>query len=137
MKNKTPLLLIEQAIMLLILILAGALCLRLFAWSDASAAENKNRDNAILQLQSAAEVLKYHHGDFSAAAKTHGGHTSLEQWHITFDANWRQTDGDPAFQLRAIRQQAPPYLGCALLELLEPNGTVLEALTVCWQEDAP
>ena len=137
MKNKTPLLLIEQTIMLLILIVAAALCLRIFAWSDARATDNQNRDNAILQLQSAAEVLKDHQGDFSAAAKNHGGTADLTQWHIAFDAGWSQTNGDAAYQLLATHQDAPSYLGCALLEISDSNGTVLETLTVCWQEDAP
>lgn len=137
MKQKTSLILIEQAIMLLVLAVAAALCLRVFAWSDARAEENHSRDQALLQLQSAAEVLKQHHGDFSAAVRTHGGGVYDGQWRINFDDTWEQTDTAQAYQLRAVRQENRPYLGSALLEAVCPDGSVLAAITVSWQEAAP
>lgn len=137
MKHKTALLLIEQAVMLLILAVAAALCLRVFAWSDDRAAENYSADQAMLQLQSAAEVLKQYHGDFSAAAQSHGGTVHGGQWQIIFDSTWAQSDTVQGYRLRALRQDSGTYLGSALLEITDPSGTVLGSLTVSWQEVSP
>ena len=71
MKRNASLALIEQVIMLLILILAAALCLRAFSWSDKQSLYYKDRDRAMVEVQSAAEVLKAYRGDFSAAAAIH------------------------------------------------------------------
>ena len=80
MKKNASLALIEQVIMLLILILAAALCLRAFAWSDKQSLYYRDRDRAMVELQSAAEVLKAHSGDFSAAAASYGGSATQTQW---------------------------------------------------------
>ncbi len=137
MKHKTSLVLIEQAVMLLILAVAAALCLRVFAWSDTRATENHSKDQALLQLQSAAEVLKDHHGDFAAAAQAHGGSVHNDTWQIAFDSTWTQTNAAQAYLLRAVRQDTDAYLGSARLEITDDNGVLLEALTVCWQEASP
>lgn len=137
MKHKTALLLIEQAVMLLILAVAAALCLRVFAWSDTRATANYNKDQALVQLQNAAEVLKQYRGDFSAAVQTHGGSVHNDTWQITFDSTWAQTDTAQVYLLRAVRQDAASYLGSARLEMTDHNGVLLESLTVCWQEASP
>lgn len=137
MKHKTSLVFIEQAVMLLILAVAAALCLRVFAWSDTRATENHSKDQALLQLQSAAEVLKHHHGDFAAAAQTHGGSVHNDTWQIPFDSTWKQSDTTQTYLLRAVWQDTGSYLGSARLEITDCNGIVLESLTVCWQEASP
>ena len=77
--------------MLLILILAAALCLRAFAWSDKQSLYYRDRDRGMVELQSAAEVLKAHGGDFSAAAASYGGSATQTQWVLEFDENWNIT----------------------------------------------
>ncbi len=137
MKGKTALTLIEQSIMLLILALAAALCLQAFVWADARSRQNTARDQALTQLQSAAEVLKAHSGDYYAAAETYGGMADRGQWMICWDENWVQTQYPGAFQLHAVSEDTQTdYLGSALLELRQEDA-VLCSLTVCWQEVAP
>ena len=136
MKKNASLALIEQAIMLLILAAAAALCLRLFAWADTRSLENTRKDQALVQLQSAAETLKSHKGDFSAAAQAHGGRVENGQWLLYFDGQWTTDAQDHAFYLQA----APlitnnPYLGAALLEVFQKDGHLLGSLEIYWQED--
>lgn len=137
MKGKTALTLMEQSIMLLILALAAALCLQAFVWADNHSKENTYRDQALTQLQSAAEVLKAHGGDYDSAAKTYGGTADRSQWLICWDENWTQTQHPGFFQLRAIAQDTQTdYLGTALVELRQ-GDTLLCSLTVSWQEVEP
>lgn len=135
MKGKTSLTLIEQAIMLLVLALAAALCLRAFVWADTYSKENSHRDRAMTQLQNAAEVLKANHGDLSAAAETLGGQAEEGVWTIFWDENWVQSQSPDAFRLQATPQDSETnFLGRALLELRQQDGTVLGSLQIAWQE---
>lgn len=136
MKKNASLALIEQAIMLLILAAAAALCLRLFAWADTRSLENTRKDQALVQLQSAAETLKSHKGDFSAAAQAHGGRVENGQWLLYFDGQWAADAQDPAFYLQATPLEInSPYLGAALLEVFQQDGHLLGSLEIYWQED--
>lgn len=137
MKGKTALTLMEQAIMLLILALAAALCLQAFLWADTQSRQNSSRDRALTQLQSTAEVLKAHNGDFSAASATYGGQAENGQWQIFWDENWAQAQTPDTYRLLAVSQDShSPYLGSAVLTLLQ-DDTELCSLTVCWQEVLP
>ena len=138
MKGKSALALMEQAIMLLILAIAAALCLQAFVWSDANSKESNNRDRAMVQLQSAAEILKAYRGDMDAAAGVFGGQTDENGWTVCWNENWEQTDAPGAYQLCAASEHSQiDYLGCADLELKQEDGTVLGSLQVCWQEVLP
>lgn len=127
MKNKAPLALIEQLIMLLILAVAAAVCLRVFLWADRQADENSRLDGALQQVQNTAEVLKSTSGDLDAAAKIVGG--SLQ------DGLWLQQH--PDYTVKVI----PTESGTALLGMArviaEVDGTPITELTVCYQEVAP
>ena len=137
MKGKTALTLMEQAIMLLILALAAALCLQAFAWADTQSRQNSSRDQALTQLQNAAELLKAHSGDLSAASASYGGHAQDGQWLVFWDENWIQTPSADTYRLHASLQNSHiPNLGSAVLTL-QQNNTELCSLTVCWQEVAP
>lgn len=137
MKGKTALTLIEQSIMLLVLALAAALCLQAFVWADAHSRQNTARDQALIQLQNTAEILKAYNGDYTAAADAYGGTAEDGQWLLCWDENWVQTSYPDVFQLQAVSQDAQSdYLGSALLELRQ-GETPLCSLTVCWQEVTP
>lgn len=125
MRNKAPLMLIELTVMLLILALAAALCMQGFAWADTQAQNNARKDRALVELQSAAEVLQACSGDLQAAVALHGGVLEQGNWTILLE------DGTV---LRAVPEQAAlPNLGTARLEA-EYNGAQLLQLQVCWQE---
>ena len=59
MKNKAPLTMIEQVIMLLVFTLAAALCLQAFTAANQSSKAYAARDRAATQAQSTAEALKH------------------------------------------------------------------------------
>lgn len=138
MKRNASLSLIEQAIMLFVLTLAAALCLQAFVWSDNQSLHYTNRDRAVMQLQSAAEILKAHSGDFSAAAASYGGSVDDTQWVLDFDENWNITDGTGTYRICATAIASDTeYLGSATLAVQPTDDDILAQLTVSWQEVAP
>ncbi len=68
MKSKSPLVMLEQLIMLLVFALAAAMCLQAFALADSQSKTTIARDAAIIEVQQAAEVIKYCGGDMKRAA---------------------------------------------------------------------
>lgn len=135
MKQKASLALMEQVIMLLVFALAAALCLQAFLWADTHSLENTHRDRALIELQSAAEVLKQHKGDFSAAAASHGGVVENGVWTLSYSGDWLRSDADEVFYLRATPESLETdYLGGAALEITQADGKPLASLTVYWQE---
>lgn len=123
MKHRTPLVLIELTVMLLVFSLAAVLCLQGFAWADAQSVEECRKDQAMQQLQNAAELLK-------------SGQKLPET--LLFDENWQQVSEDPAFTLRLTPvEQEIPYLATARLEITKADGSALGELTVSWQEVSP
>ena len=138
MKRNASLALIEQVIMLLILIVAAALCLRAFVWSEKQSLYYTERDRAITELQSTAEVLKACDGDFSAAAASYGGKATQTQWVLDFDKNWNITETSGTYQICATAIVCEDdYLGSATLTVRPADGDAFTALTVSWQEVAP
>lgn len=122
MKNRTPLVLIELTVMLLVFALAAALCLQGFIWANGTSLEESHKDQAFLQLQNAAELLK-------------AGKALPEA--VCFDENWQQTQEAPAFILRITpMEQQIAYLATAHLEITKADGTSLGELTVSYQEVA-
>jgi hypothetical protein len=138
MKRNASLALIEQVIMLLILIVAAALCLRAFAWSDQQSLHYTDRDRAMVELQSAAEILKAHSGDFSAAAASYGGRATQTQWVLDFDENWNITATSGTYRICATAIACDvDYLGSATLTVQPVVGDIFAELTISWQEVAP
>lgn len=138
MKKNASLALTEQVIMLLILIFAAALCLQAFAWSDKQSLHYKDRDRAMVEVQSAAEVLKAHSGDFSAAAAAYGGSATKTEWTLDFDENWNITETSGAYRMCAAAVACDvDYLGSAVLTVQPIDGDSFVELTISWQEVAP
>lgn len=134
MRSKAPLALIEQAVMLVVFALAAVLCLKAFMWSDLRSAENAQADRALLQVQSAAEILKNSRGNCPTAAGIMGGTWDGTCWSIRYDENWNETDGEAVYLLVATPlDTAEKYLGGAQVEVLKED-TSLALLTVNWQE---
>lgn len=137
MKNKAPLALMEQTLMVLIFALAAAFCLRAFVWADVTSRKNAARDRALLQAQSAAEILKSRTGDYAASAALFGGRLQDGAWHVGYDAQWNETAGDPVYDLWVLPgQSGQDYLATASVEVLDADGERLVLLPVSWQEVA-
>lgn len=135
MKSKAPLALMEQAIMILVFALAAALCLRAFALSDRISRQNEARDQAVLQAESAAEVLKQVRGDFPRAAGILGGVWEDGVWSISYGPDWQITSDASAYCLQALPQDSgSPLLGEAQIRV-EDSEDILFTLNVCWQKE--
>ena len=101
MRSKAPLTMLEQAIMLLVFALAAVLCLQAFVWADSASKDIADMDAALIQAQSAAEVLKGCRGDMEKAVGIHGGTWDGQVWTVHFDKDWQQTPEQDTYQLTA------------------------------------
>ena len=123
MRNKAPLALLEQILMLLIFALAAVICLRVFLWSDDTSRHSARRDDALIHAQTVAETVKAHGGDFTAAAAAL--HGTVEDGALVV------TQED--YTLRTEKEVPAPYLGRAEI-VVEAGGEVLFTLPIAWQE---
>ena len=138
MKNKAPLSTIELMIMVLVFALASAACLRAFTWADAQSRHNEARDFAILHAENAAETVKHTQGDLANACSLFGGSLTGSVWTVYYDEQWQQAATPQRYTLSVLPQTSgQPYLGQAIVKVLQDNGTVLAELSICWQEVYP
>lgn len=104
-RSKAPLALMEQAVMLAVFALAAVLCLQAFVWANDTSRYISDADQALLQAQNAAEVLKNQGGDMAhalpAAAEMLGGRVEQGLWYILYDEDWQAVPDweDAAFVL--------------------------------------
>lgn len=137
MKSKATLILIELSVMLLVFVVAAALCMQAFAWAEETSVNSDDRSRAIAAAQSAAERIKYCRGDFETVAQAGGGEWNGSLWQLNLDENWQETDQSPAFVLQAQPMDTTEqYLGGAEITVLR-NGQSIASLSVYWQEVAP
>lgn len=122
MRSKTPLVLTELIIMLLVFTLAAGLCLRAFLWADETSRRSARADAALTAARNAAELTKHHKGDLATAAAEYGG---------TYDGeSWSFTAGEITVTVTLLPTH-DPLLGLARVTAGET------ALTAAWQEELP
>ena len=122
MKNKTPLVIMEQTIMILVFALAAAVCMRVFVYSDNLSRYNGQRDDAVIIAQNAAEMLKRSNGELRTP--------------IYYDENGRQISEreNAAYQLNVTGgESGDPKLWTAKVEVIRSDNTVLFELPVAGQ----
>ena len=125
MKNKAPLPLMEQLIMILVFALTAALCLQGFSLADRISRRQQARQEAVILAQNTAELLKYTHGDYDSIAAQQNGEWDEQCLTIFYD-------GDK--QLHIIPQETTsPFLGSAQIRVTHLEDILFE-LTVSWQE---
>lgn len=125
---------IEQAIMLLVFALAAVLCLRAFVWADTTSKDIAARDQALIQAQNAAEVLKSCAGDGEMAVELYGGAWDGQVWTVRFDAQWEQTEKTDEYLLVAgLAEGESPNLGTVNIRVFREE-TCLAQLDTAWQE---
>ena len=136
MRNKASLTLLELAVMLLVFALAAVLCLRAFVWADAASKELAAKDQALIQAQNAAEVLKHCAGDGEAAAELYGGDWDGQVWTVHFDEHWQQTAKTDEYLLVGIPiHAAQENLGTAIVRVFQDETCLVRWENhVAWQE---
>jgi len=136
MKNKAPLALMEQLIMLLVFALAAALCLQVFVYASQVSRQCETRSNAAEAVQNAAEITKTCQGNTDLIASYLGGSASPDGWQLFYDADWEASDTQHAsFRvLIAPEETDSPALGGARIRAVEGTETLFE-IAVYWQEE--
>lgn len=138
MKNRAPLTLMEQIVMLLVFSLAAAVCVRAFVLADGVSRENAARDQAALKAESVAEVYKACRGDGALAAKKLGGTVERGAWVTLWSAAWEPARGkkDAAYRVCVSPETGgSPLLGRAAVTVAaQGGGSALFALEIAWQE---
>jgi len=79
MRGKSPLVIMEMCVMLLVFAVSAALCLGVFVLSDNVSADAEERDRAAVMAQNCAEAIKAADGDFTIAADILGAECSGEK----------------------------------------------------------
>lgn len=127
MKNRSSLAAMELLVMVLVFAMAGALCLRAFAWAEQSARERVRRDGALLLAQNAAQSLK------SGAAERPKSFGAAEN--TFYDAEWEPCDPPGAYRMEISRlPTAYAALGAARVQIYGVGDALLAQLDVNWQE---
>lgn len=138
MKNKTPLVLLELLVMVLVFALAAALCLQVFVRSDQIARETQARTQAVQAAQLGAEVLQWAGGTMDHALETAadqlGGRVTDGVWTLPYGPDWQPGEEGP-YRLEAQGESAPVEgLWQARVRVLE-GETELFQLTIAWQRE--
>lgn len=139
MRNKSPLALMEMMIMVLVFALAAALCVQVFVASDIASEENANRDKAIVQAQTAAELVKNKKGDFEKTAAALKGTWDGQEVACFYDENWNiQKDSQTAAYCLTISpiQSENSLLGKANINVRNTKEAEMVSFAVAWQEVA-
>ena len=117
MKNKTPLPLMEQLIMVLVFALTAALCLQGFSLADRISRRQEACEKAVVITQNMAEALKANYGDLEAAARLPESFPE-----------------DPDFVIQVIPVSTEdPYMGSARIVVTYEEENIFE-IAVAWQE---
>lgn len=124
MKSKSPLIMLEQLLMLLVFALAAALCLQAFTLADSLSKGAGQQDSAILEVQKAAETIKYCGGDMEQAAEMLDG-----QW----NDNLLQVISDDCIIYAEKQDSGMALMGSARLWAEDDEGQELFAISVAWQ----
>lgn len=151
MKNRPPLTLMEQMVMLLVFALAAALCLQAFVKSDEMSGRSVSRDRAAVLCQSAAEAIR-HSGDVAEGLGTVSpgyapyGRPGREDdvQVIFFDEDWAPLSmadcgmeaPSPRYELEGEQlDSGMASLGKAAVRVIDTaDGQTLFQIEVAWQE---
>ena len=136
MKNKTPLMLMEQLIMILVFALAAAICIRAFMLSDGISSQNSQRDRAALLAQNAAETLKSC-GDMSDAALALGGMYGDGMFTVLYEDNSASvSESEYILRVQELERPAADLYSAAVSVSDKASGEELFSLTVTFREVA-
>ena len=111
MKNKAPLPLMEQLIMILVFAITAALCLQGFAAANKMSLRQERTSQAVILAQNAAEILKATCGDYEALSEM------PDSYHLTVNPI----------------ETADPFLSSANIQIFFEDEMLFE-ITVAWQE---
>ena len=133
-RSKTPLVLMEQLVMVLVFALAAALCVQVFVLADRTSRLGEARDRALLEAQNTAEALKAGDADYFTARSAAAGEAG---WSISYDADWQcvTTADTAAYHLLVFPADSGlDRLWAAQVQVYTADGRMLVDLPVAGQE---
>ncbi len=138
MKNKTPLMLIEQVVMILVLAIASAVCVRAFLWANQKSAAQIEKDNAYICAQSAAELLKHCQGEHFKVANKLDVILLGNYLRVNYDENWQICPESSKYVLYSVPIPTEnPLLGKERVTVASTDGNILAELEVAYQKEVP
>ena len=119
MRSKTPLVLMEQLVMVLVFAMAAAICLQVFGLSDRLSKENEARAEAALLAQNTAEELKSSYGEALLGWEEADGIYYMEEegYRVQVQATETEISGLQKVRLQVLQEEE-----------------VLFEIPVAWQE---
>lgn len=135
-KSKSPLALMEQAIMILVFAFAAALCMQAFVKADGLSRELADRDRAVNISQTVAETVKAMEGNLTKAAQSLGGSVKEEKLLLYYNKEWKQAEeNEAAYVLTLICTETTRMLTKSEITVTAvKEGALLFRLPVSWQE---
>ncbi|HBU11848.1 MAG TPA: hypothetical protein DEB31_03725 [Clostridiales bacterium] len=105
--SKTKLFLMELIIIILVFSIAGAVCIDLFAQARLLSVNSTDTTNAMIEAQSAAEMVRNTNGDPRSVAGFPQAAVSEDGYTVYYDANWGALPGSEGavYQMRVAFSQ--------------------------------
>lgn len=129
--------LIEQTLMILIFMLAAAVCVQAFVHAYLTSTENRIRGKAAIEVQSAYEVCKAYRGDLAACADILGGTADAAAVTLTFNEDMeRDPTADDYILIITAQDSGQPLLGAAQILVQSSDGAAIYSAQCAWQEVA-
>jgi len=135
MRSKTPLMLIEQIVMILVFALCAVICLQIFVKSYLISEHNEALAKAVLYAQNTAETLKSGGTDILKDSWD-----KYEDVFVRFyDESWEETSSEESAEyILAVKEEKTEIkgLGKCSVTVRQPSleDDVLFSLNVSWQE---
>ncbi len=126
MRGKSPLVIIELVIMLLVFALAAALCLGAFALAEDISERSAQRSDAATMAQNCAEILHRYGGDMEKSAEVLGG--------SCFGGELRVEKDGLALSVSEA-ESGHELLGAAHISVVDSSGAELFAFNCAWQKE--
>ena len=128
MKSKTPLVLMEQIIMVLIFALSAVVYIKVFVYSNNVSKSVEAASHAAFKAQTMAEELKYSSGE-----SLENWNYDNESWYIYYDENWQETKEEAEYTMKATKEYEEDGLCRVSLRVFD-DGEVIFEIPVAWQE---
>lgn len=112
-KNKSPLVLMEQVIMIVVFALATAICVKMFAQAGLMSKRLCATDRAVALCQTAAELLKAEQGNYEAVVyeltgQQTSGTVTARELKVYYKEDWRPAEAaDGAEYVLCVTEEAP------------------------------
>ncbi len=134
-RNKVPLLLMEQLIMVLVFAFTATFCIQAFVLSSQFSKESQAKDKAVNFAQNVIETLIANQGNIEELEQLFGGNADNDNWTLTLDENWSESEKSE-FVVIVNKENTNGYLGEAKVIVKNQKGKALFEQNIAWQEVA-